>query len=101
MKDYKTDGDNKLNPTICTMFEDQKWSFNKDGSLNFVSMELDAKSYDVLAQAGIGDRILLKKTGKVSSQGNAVAFLELVKKRGPKTQGNNKNAAKADKAEEI
>lgn len=66
----------KLNPTVATLFNDERW-----GEANYISAPIDAKSFDALSQLGMGDRILFKATDRSSKNGNKLAFLEVIKQR--------------------
>lgn len=82
----------KYNDTLVTMFQDDRW-----GVGNYLSAEIDAKAFDVIQSLGIGDKLLLKTTERTSKNGNAIAFIEIIKPRNNDTKAyyNKKAAAPA------
>ena len=71
------ESEKKYNDTLVTMFNDDRW-----GEGNYLSAEIDAKAFDVLQTIGLGDKLLFKTTMRSSKNGNAIAFIEIVKPRG-------------------
>lgn len=92
-----TQGDKERNVTIATVFEDARWGKTPNGDSSLITMRIDAQAFDALSKVGIGDRILIKRVDKKSSNGSKMAFLEIVKDRTPA----NRAAAKANNDNDI
>lgn len=71
------ESEKKYNDTLVTMFNDDRW-----GEGNYLSTEIDAKAFDVIQTIGLGDKLLFKTTQRTSKNGNAIAFVEVIKSRG-------------------
>lgn len=85
------ESEKKYNDTLVTMFNDDRW-----GEGNYLSTEIDAKAFDVLQTIGLGDKLLFKTTQRTSKNGNAIAFVEIIKSRGD-AQSPKRRAATASK----
>jgi hypothetical protein len=64
------------NPTVTALFPDERWGTDPDGNPNFISADIDAKAFDVLAKIQIGDKLKLKRT--MSKSGKEMAYLEVI-----------------------